>query len=72
MILKKEKDDEMIVLDLTGSDGNAFVLLGVAKRLSDKFGMDWETIKKEMMSGNYENLVEVFEEYFGEFVIMYR
>jgi len=29
-------------------------------------------IQKEMMSGDYENAVNVFDKYFGEFVILYR
>jgi len=29
-------------------------------------------VKEEMMSGNYENLVKVFEFYFGEYVEIVR
>lgn len=31
---------------------------------------DW--IAEQMMSGDYENLLRVFDSYFGEYVILYR
>ena len=36
MIRKKEKQLGPMIIDLTGPDGNAFVLLGLANRLSKK------------------------------------
>jgi len=35
-------------------------------------GYDEKAILKEMRSGDYENLVDVFEKEFGEFVTLYR
>lgn len=68
--------DEMpvrgIEIDLTGPHGNAFYLLGQAKRLAKQLGKDADTIKKEMMVGDYEYLLEVFEREFGEYVTLYR
>lgn len=61
-----------IEIDLTGLDGNAFVLLGYAQRLSRKLGLNTSEITSRMVSSNYENLVEVFDEYFGDYVILYR
>lgn len=61
-----------IVIDLTGPQGNAFAILGLANRLSKKIGYDFDDIQKEMTSGDYENLLQVFDEYFGEFVILER
>jgi len=73
MIIKKRNNhNERIVLDLTGPDGNAFVILGIAKNLCKKLNMDWEVVSKKMMAGDYENLIAVFEDYFGDFVTMYR
>ena len=74
MILQKPKpqEDPTIVIDLTGQDGNAYVLMGKAKRLASQFGYDGEAIIKDMMSGDYEHLLKVFDGYFGDRVIMYR
>ncbi len=59
-------------IDLTGPDGNAFVLLGQAKRYARQLDMDFNVIQKEMTSGDYENLINTFEKYFGSFVTLYR
>ena len=59
-------------IDLTGPDGNAFVLLGQAKKYARQLDMDFSEIKKEMTSGDYENLINTFEKYFGSFVTLYR
>jgi len=71
MIRKKQPQSE-IVIDLTGPDGNAFVLMGYAKSFAKQMGMDSKTIIDEMMSGDYENLLEVFDKHFGDFVILER
>tara|TARA_R110000851_G_scaffold333298_1_gene511927 strand:+ start:685 stop:906 length:222 start_codon:yes stop_codon:yes gene_type:complete len=59
-------------IDLTGPDGNAFVLLGQAKGYARQLDMDFNLIQKEMTSGDYENLINTFEKYFGSFVTLYR
>ena len=59
-------------IDLTGPDGNAFALLGQAKRYARQLDMDFDLIQKEMTSGDYENLLKVFDKYFGGFVTLYR
>jgi hypothetical protein len=71
MIRKKQPQTE-IVIDLTGPDGNAFVLMGYAKRLARQIGIEPQPIIEEMMSGDYENLLEVFDRNFGDFVILER
>jgi len=71
MIKEKSKKDKLEI-DLTGPEGNAFHLIGVANRLSKQLGLDSNKIREEMMSGDYENLVKVFDSYFGDFVILYR
>lgn len=58
----------MRTLDLSGPDGNAFVLLGYANRWGRQLNLDTKKIHSEMTSGDYENLIEVFERYFGDFV----
>tara|TARA_R110001583_G_scaffold33641_12_gene113652 strand:+ start:1084 stop:1305 length:222 start_codon:yes stop_codon:yes gene_type:complete len=59
-------------IDLTGPDGNAFALLGQAKGYARQLDMDFNLIQKEMTSGDYENLINTFEKYFGSFVTLYR
>jgi hypothetical protein len=34
--------------------------------------LDGKAIRTEMMAGNYENLVSVFDKHFGQFVTLYR
>ena len=69
MIRNKTLQSETII-DLTGPDGNAFALLAYAKRFTQQLDLDFNKIKNEMTSGDYENLVQVFDNYFGEFVIL--
>ena len=71
MIREKQQPKE-IVIDLTGPQGNAFFLLGTAKDLAHQLNLNWNIIHEEMTSGDYENLVEIFDFYFGEFVILER
>jgi hypothetical protein len=69
MIREKQPPRE-IIIDLTGPDGNAFALMGYAMRFAKQLGKDGKAITNEMMSGDYENLIEVFEREFGDFVIL--
>jgi hypothetical protein len=71
-MIKKKTPSASIEIDLTGPQGNAFFLLGTAQRLAKQLGYDSNEIKTEMMSGDYENLVKVFDSYFGDFVTLYR
>lgn len=71
MIREKSLNSEYVI-DLTGPEGNAFVLLGHARKLSQILNMDSEKIQFEMTRGDYENLVEVFDKYFGDYVILER
>jgi hypothetical protein len=72
MIRKKQERTEPIIIDLTGPDGNAFALMGYASNFARQLGIDKEPIIKEMMSGDYENLLQVFDRHFGKFVILER
>jgi hypothetical protein len=101
-MIRKKAEQREIVIDLTGPDGNVFVLMGYARNLSrqirelyeDKMTTNREhnqillelgmadakafpenlvdRIIAEMMSSDYENAVEVFDRYFGSFVILER
>ena len=72
MIRKKEETAGPIVIDLTGPDGNAFALMAYAKRFASQLKLDSKLIINEMMEGDYENLLEVFDKHFGKFVILER
>ena len=72
MIRNKIENKGPLVIDLTGPDGNAFVLMGKAKGLAKQLDFDDKKIINEMMSGDYENLIQVFDRYFGSFVILER
>jgi hypothetical protein len=60
------------VIDLTGPQGNAFYLMAQAGRYAGQLGLDGDQIITEMRSGDYENLVQVFDRYFGDYVILER
>ena len=68
----KNKKRLPIEIDLTGPDGNAFVLLGKAKNLAKQLELDGDKIIEEMTSGDYDNLLDVFDENFGSFITLYR
>ncbi len=71
-MIKSKKQSLGISIDLTGPDGNAFVLIGTANKLAKQLGLDSKAIQAEMMKGDYENLVKVFDKHFGHFVTLYR
>jgi hypothetical protein len=71
MIREKQTPRE-IVIDLTGPQGNAFFLIAQAVGYAKQLGYDSNKIREEMMSGDYENLLSVFDSYFGDFVILER
>jgi hypothetical protein len=74
MSIKKlsEKKKSKLEIDLSGPDGNAYVLMGIATKLAKQLGQDSKQIINEMKSSDYDNLVNVFDSYFGEHVILYR
>jgi len=72
MIKKKSEQECPVIIDLTGPEGNAHVLMGYAHSFSKQLGLDSDKILKEMRSGDYENLVNVMEKHFGSLITMYR
>lgn len=73
MIVKKQ--NKGIEIDLTGPQGNAFFLLGTASKLGRQLGWDRDEIEillRQMKRGDYENLVNTFDKYFGNIVTLYR
>jgi len=71
---KSEMPRGSIEIDLTGPDGNAYVLMGIAKQLNRQLDLEVSdtAMLAEMMSGDYENLLAVMERYFGDYIVMYR
>lgn len=71
---KKEKPGG-IEIDLTGPDGNAYVLLAYAQNFCRQLGYDkfrTECILEEMKLSDYEGLIYTFDREFGTFVTMWR
>lgn len=60
-------------IDLSGPEGNAFWLIGFSKRLGEHLGRSREELNNlanEMLSGDYKNVLHVFEREFGEYVVL--
>lgn len=72
MTIKKKSKTVKPYIDLDGPDGNSFNLIGKANRLAKELDLDGKAIIEEMMNGDYEHLIKVFDKYFGEYVDLYR
>ena len=71
----EEKPVKQLEIDLRGPQGNAFFLIGLAKDLGKQLGWSRKTIElitNTMRIGDYDNLLEIFDYHFGEYVILYR
>ena len=71
-MIKSKEQKSGIEIDLSGPDGNAFVLIGKAGSLAKQLGLDSKVIQSEMMKGDYKHLVNTFDKHFGNFVTLYR
>jgi hypothetical protein len=71
-MIRKKQNGGMRVIDLTGPEGNAFYLMAYANKNARKIGLVGSAIVDEMKQGNYEHLVETFDRYFGDYVILER
>ena len=72
-ILTKEPRKQ--VIDLTGPQGNAFYLLGLASKLCKQIGIsehETDSILEEMKSNGYTNLIETFDKHFGMIIDLER
>ena len=64
-----------IEIDLTGPQGNAFYLLGLADNLAKQLGYDASRrtcILEEMKLTDYEGLLFTFDREFGTLVTLWR
>ena len=74
----QKSDNSRLYIYLDGPDGNAFNLIATAMCLIKRLyvnhplheNLDPCLVKEEMMSGDYIHLLNVFEKYFGEYVVM--
>ena len=57
-----------INIDLDGPDGNAYFLLGIAKRICDKTGIDFQHLRNKMMSGDYGTLLIEIDKAVGKYI----
>lgn len=57
-------DNQKPELNLRDVDGNAFVLLGKARRVAKENDMDWEKIRAEATTGDYDHLLQTLMSYF--------
>ena len=71
-MIRTKKPKPEIIIDLTGPDGNAFVLMSMAVDFARQLGKDGKAIREEMMAGDYEHLLSVFDREFGDYVILER
>lgn len=71
-IIKKKELSRGIEIDLTGPAGNAYALIGTAMDYAKQLGRDPEAIAERMKSGDYDNLVQVFDDEFGDIVTLLR
>lgn len=72
MAIKKKTEERKLQIHLTGQDGNAYALLGYAAEYAKQLKLNYGKISKEMKSGDYENLIKTFDNYFGEYVDLIR
>ena len=72
---KAEMPSRQIEVDLTGPQGNAYYLLGLADNLAKQLGyskLRRKCILKEMRLTDYEGLLYTFDREFGMLVTLWR
>lgn len=67
MTIRKPENRKRFV-NLDGPDGNAFVLMGMARRFCFELDLNADVVLERMQSGDYTNLVFEFEQLFGSFI----
>ena len=75
MIHDGKQNKGKITIDLSGPQGNAFYILGLAQDLGKQLEMSSskvDSIMTEMKESNYEHLLQTFDREFGSLVDLYR
>jgi len=60
-----------MIVDLSGPQGNAYALMGVARSIGRQLNRPYNEIKEietKMMSGDYDHLVKVLFLEYGDFI----
>ena len=73
-ILTKDTTKKQTI-DLTGPQGNAFYLLGLAMKLCKQIGFSelaTQGILEDMKNADYEHLITRFDYHFGELIDLER
>lgn len=55
----------MKTIDLSGPDGNAFALMGIATGWAKQIGLDAKAICEKMRQGDYNMLLDAFDDTFS-------
>lgn len=61
------KPESKPFVQLTEHDGNAFIIIGGCRKAAKRAGWSdakWQSVQAEMMSGDYNHLLEVVCKYF--------
>ena len=67
-----DKVDRKPIIDLNGPEGNAFYLLGLARKLCKQLDLDINEVYGEMTTGSYEELITAFDKHFGSIIDLER
>lgn len=68
-------ENKLVKIDLKSAKGNAFYLISLAQKKAGELGYSREKTQvmvNEMTSGDYENLLEVFEQHFQDYYELTR
>jgi hypothetical protein len=71
----KSKEKRKLEIDLCGPQGNAYFLMGAVTEYGRQLGMSKQKMNDiiaEMKSGDYENLIKVFDKNFGDYIDLVR
>jgi len=71
IVLSKRK----IELNLNTAEGCPVNLVGVCKKISEQIGLSKQREKEilaEMLSGDYETIIDVMNREFGNYLILFR
>ncbi len=66
--MHRDSGTRKLTIDVSGSEGNAFCLLGYARKYAKQLDKDPSAICDEMMAGDYDHLLDVFEREFGSVI----
>jgi hypothetical protein len=72
---RSEIENKKIQIDLNGPQGNALFLVGCVDVIGKQINIPSrirKDIKSTMMLGNYNQLLKTFDQWFGDYVDLYK